>query len=55
MKNNKIKIVKEYNTPIKIKAVESFLGFIKFYQQFIKNLIHMAKSLNELKGKKKWK
>jgi len=35
--------------------VESFLGFANFYRQFIKNFSHMAKSLNELKGKKDWK
>jgi len=34
--------------------VESFLGFANFYRQFIKNFSHMAKSLNELKGKN-WK
>ena len=41
--------------PTKIKKVESFLGFANFYQQFIKNFSHMARSLNELKGKKEWK
>jgi len=33
----------------------SFLGFANFYRQFIKNFSHMAKPLNELKGKKDWK
>ena len=31
MKNDKVKTVKEWNTPTKIKKVESFLGFINFY------------------------
>ena len=31
MENNKIKAVKEWKTPIKIKEVESFLGFANFY------------------------
>jgi len=35
--------------------MESFLGFANFYRQFIKNFSHMARSLNELKGKKEWK
>ena len=31
------------------------LGFANFYRQFIKNFSHMARPLNELKGKKEWK
>ena len=45
--------MKEWKTPTKIKEVESFLGFANFYQRFIQNFIHTAKSLNELKGNKK--
>ena len=44
--------VKKWSTFTKIKEVESFLGFANFYQQFIKNFSHIARSLNELKGKK---
>ena len=55
IENNKIKVVKEQKTPIKIKEVESFLGFTNFYQHFIKNFSYIAKSLDELKGKKEWK
>ena len=55
MKTNKVKAVKEWKTPTKIKEVESFLEFTNFYRQFIKNFSHMAKPLNELKGKKEWK
>ena len=35
--------------------MESFLGFANFYQRFIQNFSHIAKLLNELKGKKEWK
>ena len=35
--------------------MESFLGFINFYQRFIQNFNHTAKLLNKLKGKKEWK
>ena len=35
--------------------MESFLGFANFYQCFIQNFSHIAKPLNELKGKKNWK
>ena len=55
MENDKVKIVKEWKTPTKIKEVESFLEFVNFYQWFIKNFSHMAKPLNELKEKKEWK
>jgi len=55
IETNKVKAVKEWKTPTKIKEVESFLGFANFYRQFIKNFSYMAKPLNELKGKKKWK
>ena len=55
METNKVKAVKEWKTPTKIKKVESFLGFVNFYGWFIKNFSHMARPLNELKGKKEWK
>jgi len=38
-----------------IKEIESFLGFTKSYKYFIKNFSHIAKPLNELKGKNEWK
>jgi len=31
MENNKIKAIKEWKTPTKIKEVESFLEFANFY------------------------
>jgi len=31
MEQEKIKAVKEWKTPIKVKDVESFLGFVNFY------------------------
>jgi len=55
METNKFKAVKEWKISIKIKEVESFLGFANFYKQFIKNFSHIAKPLNKLKGKKEWK
>jgi len=53
IEQEKIKAVKEWKTPIKVKNVESFLGFSNFYRRFIQNFSHTAKLLNELKGKKK--
>ena len=53
MEQEKIKAVKEWKMPTKVKDVESFLGFANFYQHFIHNFSHTARPLNELKGKKK--
>jgi len=53
IEQEKIKAVKEWKTPTKVKNMESFLGFSNFYRRFIQNFSHMAKLLNELKGKKK--
>ena len=55
MEQEKIKAIKEWKTLIKVKDVESFLEFANFYQHFIQNFSHIAKPLNELKGKKEWK
>ena len=55
MEQEKIKVVKEWKTPTKVKDMESFLGFANFYRHFIQNFSHTAKPLNELKGKKEWK
>ena len=52
IENNKVKAVKKWNTPTKIKEVESFLGFANFYRRFIKNFSYMARLLNELKKRK---
>jgi len=52
MEQEKIKAVKEWNTPTKVKNVESFLEFANFYRKFIQNFSHIAKPLNELKGKR---
>ena len=52
MEQEKIKVVKEWKTPTRVKDVESFLRFANFYQRFIHNFSHIAKPLNELKDKK---
>jgi len=55
MEQEKIKVVKKWKTPTRVKNIKSFLGFANFYQRFIHNFSHTARSLNELKGKKEWK
>ena len=52
MEQEKIKAVKEWKTPMKVKDVKSFLRFANFYRRFIHNFSHTARPLNELKGKK---
>ena len=46
MEADKVKAVKEWKTPTKIKEVESFLGFVNFYRWFIKTFSHTVKPLN---------
>jgi len=55
MEQEKIKAVKKWKMPMKVKDIESFLGFTNFYRYFIQNFSHIARPLNELKGKKEWK
>jgi len=54
MEQEKIKAIKKWKMPMKVKNIESFLGFTNFYRRFIQNFSHTAKPLNDLKGKKKW-
>jgi len=54
MEQEKIKTVKKWKTPMKVKDVESFLGFANFYRRFIQNFSYTAKPLNKLKEKKEW-
>ena len=54
MEQEKIKAMKKWKTPTKVKGIESFLGFANFYQHFIQNFSHTAKPLNKLKAKKEW-
>jgi len=49
MEQDKVKAVKEWKMPTKIKEVESFLGFVNFYQKFIQNFSYMTRPLNKLK------
>jgi len=51
MEKEKVKVIKEWKTPTKVKDVESFLGFTNFYQRFIKDFSYIAVPLNQLKGK----
>ena len=47
----KVQGVAEWLTPGKLKEVQSFLGFINFYQQFIKGFSNIACPLHALTQK----
>ena len=43
MEQEEIKVAKEWKTPMKVKDMESFLGFANLYRRFIQNFSHMAR------------
>jgi len=55
MEEEKVKAIKEWKTPTKVKDIESFLGFANFYRRFIKDFSHIVVPLNQLKEKEEWK
>src|SRR5258708_30578670 len=46
--------VTEWPTPMKVKEVQSFLGFVNFYQKFICNFSDIACPLYALTRKTQW-
>ena len=46
--------VTEWPTPMKVKEVQSFLGFVNFYQKFICNFSNIACPLYTLTRKTQW-
>ena len=51
MSNNKIKIIQDWLEPKKVKDIQSFLGFAKFYHQFIFNYSNIVILLTYLTWK----
>jgi hypothetical protein len=47
----KVKAIKEWETPTTIKGVRGFLGFANFYQRFIPNFSGIVRPLNNLTKK----
>jgi hypothetical protein len=51
MSEDKIKVVKEWLTPTTVKEIQSFLGFLNFNRQFIKDYSKIAIPLTQLTWK----
>jgi hypothetical protein len=47
----KVAGIKNWPTPMKVKDIQSFLGFCNFYQPFIRGFAHITRPLNELTRK----
>ena len=47
----KLKVVSSWPTPTKVKNIQEFLGFCKFYRRFIKNYSTLARPLFDLMKK----
>ena len=52
----KVSGVRDWPTPITVKEVQSFLGFVNFYRRFIQDFSHIARPLHNLTRKDEpWK
>lgn len=47
----KVEVIANFPTPNCVRVVRSFLGHVKFYKRFVKDLSKMAKPLNDLLAK----
>ena len=45
---DKLKAVKSWPEPVKIKTLRSFIGFTGYYRRFDKNYARIVKPLNDL-------
>ena len=50
----KVRAVTEWKTPVNKKELQTFLGFVNFYRQFIKDYAKMSQQLTHLTGKNPW-
>ena len=53
MDPEKIKAIVEWEAPMSVKGVQSFLGFANFYRQFIKDFSNLVQPLTDLMHKDK--
>src|SRR6266436_72405 len=54
MDPTKVHRVMEWPTPTKVKEVQSFLGFVNFYQKFIRDFSNVTRPLYALTCKTQW-
>ena len=54
MDPNKVKAVTTWPTPMTKRELQQFLGFVNFYQRFVKGFAKIAKPLTKLMGKNEW-
>ena len=48
MDENKVRVIKEWSEPSKLKELRSFLGLANYYRWFIKGYLKMVASLTDL-------
>ena len=54
MDPRKVKAVTDWPTPRTKRELQQFLGFVNFYQRFMKGFAGIAKPLTKLTGKETW-
>ena len=54
MDPHKVKAIREWPTPKTKRELQQFLGFVNFYQRFIKGFTKIAKPLTKLTGNNEW-
>ena len=55
MEEEKVKVVLEYLTSKLIKDIQKFLGLINYSKRFVKEFAKIARLLDELTKKQKWR
>ena len=53
MDDNKVKVIQEWDPPIKVPQLRSFLGLVNYYQRFVKGYSAWAAPLIDLLKKNK--
>jgi hypothetical protein len=54
MDPHKVKAITDWPTPTTKRELQQFLGFVNFYQRFVKGFAKIAKPLTKLTGKTDW-
>ena len=54
MDTTKVDAIRSWPVPKNVKELQSFLGFVNFYRQFIPNLAELTLPLTPLTGKRLW-